>query len=219
MPWPREHKAETRDRILTAAAAAFREEGVEGVSVAEVMARAGLTHGGFYAHFASKDELLAESLDHALRETRDSLARSSGVATATRGDTGGAHAADQLLAVADAYLSPLHRDHPERGCPIAALAPELTRADRSVRRSLASSIRARLDWLAGFLPGRLSRRERERRATAAFACMVGGMLLSRGLDEADGLRVLADCRAFLHEALGSSSTSADEAARRARRRH
>src|SRR5262245_21351607 len=95
MPWPRDHKARTRERIVRAAAAAFRARGVGEVGVHDLMARAGLTHGGFYAHFDSKDALVAAALDAADEETLAFLGQDR----------------PDLAAVVDAYLSPPHAAH------------------------------------------------------------------------------------------------------------
>src|SRR5262245_6763895 len=118
MSWPREHKARTRQKIVEAAAAEFRAGGVAGVRLEDVMARAGLTHGGFYAHFSSKEDLLREALEHASRQTVETLSR----------PLAALRAEDRLPAVIDTYLSPGHVAHPERGCPLAALGSELARS-------------------------------------------------------------------------------------------
>src|SRR5580704_5263897 len=128
MPWPEAHKRETRERIVETAAAAFREGGTA-VGVGDVMTRAGLTHGGFYAHFASKDDLLAAALAHASGET---------IAALDRLDSAASH---DLASAIDAYLSPAHLAHPERGCPIAAIGPELARCPQTVRQVLAKGLR------------------------------------------------------------------------------
>ncbi len=207
MPWAKDHKSETRERILEAAAAAFRAEGVAAVSVADVMARAGLTHGGFYAHFASKEELVAEAVAFAGQSTRADLG----------GDDPDLPTAARLRALVDGYLSPGHRAHPERGCPIAAIAPELSRTGGPARRTLAAGIRRRLDQLRGLLPpGPDAARDRDRKAAAALACMVGGIVLARGLGEKEGQELLEDCRAFLHESLAGTETPRRRSARRRR---
>src|SRR5579864_9566650 len=110
MPWQADHKERTRRRIIEAAAAAFRERGIAGIGIADIMQRAGLTHGGFYAHFKSKDELLAEVQGiMAVRRARTAEA----VAERPRDE--------KLMAVAAAYLTSRHREHPESGCMIAAI--------------------------------------------------------------------------------------------------
>ncbi len=198
MPWPKEHKQETRARILDAAAAEFRARGVSGVGVADVMERAGLTHGGFYSHFSSKDDLLVEALRRAVQQTRETLA----------GSLDSVPAEQRLAAMIDRYLSPEHATHPERGCPVAALAPELSRAGGKARRELARMIRWRLDWLRGPgqpQPGHLT----EEQAKVALACMVGAIVLARGLGGAEGAALLESCRSFLHRALGHAAPPRD----------
>ncbi len=130
MPWPKAHKKETRERVLDAAAAAFRERGIDSVSVGEIMDRAGLTHGGFYAHFKSKDELVAEALAHVSARTGEWLSETRNLKT---------HA--------DKYLSPMHFAHPEKGCAIAALGSELARSTGRVHRTFAANIQTRLELL------------------------------------------------------------------------
>src|SRR5689334_5382173 len=105
MPWSSTHKSATRERILAAAAAAFRAEGVGAIGVGDVMGRAGLTHGGFYAHFQSKEQLVAEALRYASRQTTGAF----DLAAASAGERA-------LQAVIDRYLDPAHLAHPERGC-------------------------------------------------------------------------------------------------------
>jgi TetR/AcrR family transcriptional repressor of nem operon len=101
------------------------------VSVADIMQRAGLTHGGFYAHFPSKDVLVADAVEYACEETISTLGGKAGEAGDARG----------ILDVADAHLSPGHLAHPEQGCPVAALGPELVRTPRRSRRTFAAGSR------------------------------------------------------------------------------
>ena len=187
MPWAKAHKQETREKILDAAAAAFRKGGISEVSVGQVMDDAGLTHGGFYAHFKSKDDLVSESLVRAEAQTRERL--------------GGA---DGLLAQASAYLSKLHFKHPEEGCAIAAVGTELVRSGAPVRRRFATNIQKRLETLRSLVASG-SEERRKRQAAGALACMVGGMIVARGLGETAGEEFLEDCRAFLRDALKSQS--------------
>jgi TetR/AcrR family transcriptional repressor of nem operon len=195
MPWPSEHKRETRERIVEAAAAAFRELGVPAVGVGEVMRRAGLTHGGFYAHFTSKDELLAAAMARASDET---------IAVLDSLDSG---ASTDLASAVDAYLCPAHLTHPERGCPIAALGPELSRGPQNVRQALAKQLRKRLDHLAALVNPRIREEVRQRRADATLACMVGGMIVARGLKPAEREPFLENCRTFMRDALQSAPNS------------
>ena len=196
MPWPKEHKRETRERIVEAAAAAFRRDGTADVGVADVMRGAGLTHGGFYTHFHSKDDLLADAVSHAMADARVNLDRLGGKAP------GG------LLDVTQAYLSAPHLSNPDRGCPIAALGPELARGKKPVRDALAREIRARLGQLDDLLPPDTSPKMRKQQTAGALACMVGGLILARGLKQSERAGFLADCQGFLKEAL----TAPDEPA-------
>jgi TetR/AcrR family transcriptional repressor of nem operon len=191
MPWPRHHKAHTRARILAAAAAAIREKGPDGVAVAEVMDRAGLTHGGFYAHFASKDDLLAQALALTGEASLASLAAAADAASD----------GERLRAVVDAYLSPWHVAHVGEGCPVAALGPEVARGGGRLQRDLARMIRARVEWLRTLLPGTRRGSRRHDDAVGALAGMVGGLVLARALGGDDGRDVLAATRRFLDRAL------------------
>lgn len=188
MPWADDHKERTRERIVEAAAAALRARGVDGVSIAEIMAEAGLTHGGFYAHFGSKEDLLRAALQSASAQTIEMLA----------GAAGPTSAAQRLDAVVDRYLSPMHAAHPERGCPVAALGPELSRASGQVRRDFSRGIERRIAWLESMLPGE---GPGEADATALMACLVGGLVLARAVEPERSSAVLEATRAFVHRAL------------------
>jgi TetR/AcrR family transcriptional repressor of nem operon len=191
MPWSPEHKAHTRERILAAAAAAFRTRGMAAVGVADVMDDAGLTHGAFYAHFASKEALMAAAIEHASGQTTGAFDRTAAAAAVP----------DRLLAVVDRYLNPEHLAHPERGCAVVTLGPEAARGSKTLRRTIATSIKARIDRLRHLMPRSASRRARDQRAVATFACMVGGLMLARALPRTEGEQLLNDCRLFLHEVL------------------
>src|SRR5262249_37363930 len=111
MPWPEEHKSRTREKIVEAASTAFRAGGISCVRVDDVMARAGLSHGGFYAHFDSKEELGCAALERASEQTIEGLSK----------PLADAPDAERLATVIDTYLSPAHVEHPEMGCPLASL--------------------------------------------------------------------------------------------------
>ena len=196
MPWPKEHKRNTRARIVDAAAAEFRQHGIAQVGVAEVMRHAGLTHGGFYAHFDSKEDLLAEAIGYASEQVNSMLD------TSPEDDASARH----LLEVAMTYLSSFHLTHPERACPVATLGPELLRGSQKVRRTLAAEIRRRLKKLHDLTPAQLPPEARRQQAAGTFACMVGGLILARALKESEGRKFLKDCHAFLREALASASS-------------
>jgi TetR/AcrR family transcriptional repressor of nem operon len=118
MRYPAEDTAERHEHILDAASQMFRQSGFDGVSVAAVMKAAGLTHGGFYAHFESKDALAAASVERSLAETLDLVEQAS-------------EAAEPLVTLVTEYLSAQHRDDPASGCTMAALASEISRAERT----------------------------------------------------------------------------------------
>jgi len=131
MRYDTEHKQKTRTKVLQAAAKAIRTDGPHRVAVAGVMADAGLTHGGFYAHFASKDELIAAAIEHMFGEARARVQH----------EMGGRAPAEGLAAYIDFYLSRKHRDARGSGCPMAALASDLPRLDEALREQFAAGVR------------------------------------------------------------------------------
>jgi len=122
-----EQKAKNREAILDTAARVIREKGPSGLGVADVMAGAGLTHGGFYNHFTSREDLTAQALDRAIQQSNDLLAR--------------AVEAKGIDAFLDAYLSQAHLENIAQGCPFAATASEMARQPESVRKAFASGLR------------------------------------------------------------------------------
>jgi TetR/AcrR family transcriptional repressor of nem operon len=163
----REQAAHNRERIVETAARLFREKGFDGIGVADLMKAAGLTHGGFYGHFASKEALLGEAAGRALDGAGEGWQ-----ALMDR------HADDPLGAVVRSYLSTAHRDTPGLGCAVAALGADIARAGPAVREAATARTRAQLDLLAGAAPGG-SGEERRRRAIATYAAMIGAMVLAR----------------------------------------
>jgi len=147
MPWSKDHKTQTRKKIVDAAAASFRAHGAAGVGLADVMHEAGLTHGGFYAHFKSKDDLIAAALK-SVNETR--LSRFDEVAAARAKGSG-------LDLAVDTYLSSRHREHPESGCVIATLGRELARERGSARHQIGENARAWLERFAQNAPAATAR--------------------------------------------------------------
>jgi TetR/AcrR family transcriptional repressor of nem operon len=167
----REKFAENRERILDAASRLFREKGYDGVGVVDIMKAAGLTHGGFYGHFASKDDLIAQASCHAAAgflPIMEALMRRSPDAA--------------LDAVVDNYLSTKHRDHPEAGCVFAALGSDIARQSEAGRAGATAALRRQLDQLAPLMPG-ASAEERGHAAMATFAMLVGTLVLARVSDD------------------------------------
>src|SRR5262249_1065373 len=194
MPWPQDHKSRTRQRIVQAAAAAFRAGGTSNVRVEDVMARAGLTHGRFYSHFRSKDDLLSESLDYASRQTLEKLSK----------PLAGTPAAHRFRTVVDAYLSPGHVAHPELGCPLASLGPEVARGKGRPLRTLAHGLENRIAWMRELLVESQGDGIPESQVLGTLATMIGGVVLARTVPEKDSVVVLNACREFLRRSFDES---------------
>jgi len=173
MRYEKGHKEQTRRRVVEVAAGRFRKHGIESSGVAELMADAGLTHGGFYAHFTSKDALIKTALGTALEATRSDLAEA--VEAAEKG--GG------IEAIVRTYLLPLHRDHPERGCAAAALVGEIARTTRATRTEFTMQTEKLLDLIVAQLPTRLTKTVRRETAMAIYATMIGTLQLARAVTD------------------------------------
>ncbi|WP_426688838.1 TetR/AcrR family transcriptional regulator [Rhodanobacter ginsengiterrae] len=166
-------KQATHERIVETAARAIRRSGYDGTSVADIMKEAGLTHGGFYAHFASREAMLAEAADRAGAEA---------VATSTR-VAAAAPPEQALQGLLRAYLSKEHVDSPEMGCPVAALGSEMPRQAPEVRRAATRRIKEMIDVVARQSPdwGQAGAHEH---ALVMAATMVGALVMARAVDDA-----------------------------------
>jgi TetR/AcrR family transcriptional regulator, transcriptional repressor for nem operon len=167
----REQAARNRERVLKVASRLFRERGFEGVSVAELMRAAGLTHGGFYGQFSSKEDLMAQACEQSLVGSLERWSRPTADAPES-----------PLQAIAAHYLSVDHRDHPGTGCLLAALGTETSRQAAPFRRAVTACVRSLVAALARFVSGRSEAARRER-ALATFASLVGAMVLARAVDD------------------------------------
>jgi len=165
-------KEETRERILRAAARAIRKHGYEGVGVADVMKDAGLTHGGFYAHFESRDALLAAAADQEGVESTEHLTRA--IAAAKPGQ--------ELTALVDAYLSDGHVAAPEQGCAVAAAGSEVPRQEAQVRRAASRRIKDFIGLIERQFPewGKSAAHDK---AMGIAATLVGSVVLARAVDD------------------------------------
>jgi TetR/AcrR family transcriptional repressor of nem operon len=161
----REKAAENRERIVEIASRMFRESGFDGVGVDAIMKGAGLTHGGFYGHFGSKDDLAAEAVTRALER---------GVETQSR--------YTNLSDLVSGYLSERHCADRTNGCAVASLGADIARQGEGVRRGLTTYVRAQLDRLAGLLRTG-TQASRRKRAITTFAGMVGALTLARAVDD------------------------------------
>jgi len=164
----REQAAAHREKILDVAGTLFRERGFDGIGVADIMKQAGLTHGGFYGHFTSKDDLAAEITGRVLGRP-GWLERLTGTPKPS------------FAEVVRAYLSPRHREDAGHGCLLAALGSEVARQPRSVRRAFTDGFRLRVKGLQDLLPGRSAARRQQ--ALAAMAGLVGALVLARAVDD------------------------------------
>jgi TetR/AcrR family transcriptional repressor of nem operon len=160
-------KAASHERIVKAASRRIRRDGVDNVGVAELMKQAGLTHGGFYRHFESRDDLVAEAIAEALAQGSQRVqasAKPSGPSA--------------LAAVVDGYLSRLHRDKPETGCAVAALPTDVARCGARARAAYSRQVRAYLELLTELTPDR-----DPDQAHLILAALVGALLLARAVDD------------------------------------
>ncbi|MEO8207114.1 MAG: TetR/AcrR family transcriptional regulator [Chthoniobacterales bacterium] len=164
MRYGKEHKQATHRKLLKVAATRFRKDGLDSVGVASLMADAGLTHGGFYSHFPSKEALINETLKIEMNER---FLRAVEISK-----TGGIEAFIRY------YLCPEHRDHPESGCPLAAFASEINRHAMATRKAYAKKLQGMLIYIETLLPPSNSEK-----AQAILATLVGGMQLARAVPD------------------------------------
>lgn len=177
-------KEATHERIVAVAARAIRRSGYGGTGVADIMKEAGLTHGGFYAHFDSRDALLAEAGDRAGAESVAVAARLA--AAAPPGQA--------LQAIVQAYLSPQHIEAIETGCPVAALCSEMPRQAPEVRRAATIHIKEMIDLIARQLPD-WGQPQAHEEAMALLCSLIGTTMLARAVDDPNLSRAL--CAAML----------------------
>jgi TetR/AcrR family transcriptional regulator, transcriptional repressor for nem operon len=182
-----EHKIEIHRKIVKDASRRVRTEGLNGAAVGAVMRDTGLTHGGFYKHFGSKDDLLVESLREAFREIEETLVRAGEQAPSGKG----------WKAIVKTYLQPEFCEHPERGCPLAVLAPELARADQGIKPQIVRELVNYKRQMLPFMPGRRLV-DKERAFFAIFSTMIGATEIARILpDPAMRAKVLGTAKDFL----------------------
>jgi TetR/AcrR family transcriptional regulator, transcriptional repressor for nem operon len=160
-------KARTHKRIVAIASKRFREKGLAGFGIAELMKEAGLTVGGFYKHFDSRDELVAEAVSSAFGDWQRRVDSAA---------TGGPSVS--LSELIDDYLSDVHRKNPGTGCAFSALAPEIARSDKRTRALTSQQVQNDLESIVGLLPGK-DRRAARLRAILTFSALVGAMALAR----------------------------------------
>lgn len=191
MPISPERKAETRRRVLKVASREIRSSGPENISVAGVMGKAGLTPGGFYAHFASKDDLIANAVPVMFDDAYKFILEDS------RGEVSPGQAISNFV---ERYLSEEHRDHPERGCPIPTLSGELARFPAS-RAAFASGTK-RITLSIAKLIAQLQPEHSMETASSVLSEVVGALAVSRAVeDKSESAAVLEASRASLRRRL------------------
>jgi TetR/AcrR family transcriptional regulator, transcriptional repressor for nem operon len=184
----RAEKAETHERIVSLASKRFREKGLTGIGIAELMKEAGLTVGGFYKHFGSRDDLVAEALGSAQGPWKRLMdAAASGGPPVTY---------DSLI---DSYLSESHRNDPGRGCAVGALAGDVARSDKRTRALVTKLISERVEWLANSIreTGEEDKRAARSRSIMTYCAVVGAITMARAVSDEKLSREILDTAAQL----------------------
>jgi TetR/AcrR family transcriptional repressor of nem operon len=168
MRYSKEHKLETHARIVKKASVRLREKGAHGIGVADLMKDAGLTHGGFYAHFDSREALVIEAFADAMDR---STARWRKIAEQTPPEK-------RLATIVESYLTTIHRDDPGHGCAVPTLGADIARESPKTRKAFAAKLEQMIDMLAAQIPN-VPRKAARKQAMAAIATMMGTLVLSR----------------------------------------
>jgi TetR/AcrR family transcriptional repressor of nem operon len=168
MRYSREHKLETHARIVKRASVRLREKGAHGIGVADLMKDAGLTHGGFYAHFDSREALVIEAFAHAMDRSTERWRK---IGETTPPDK-------RLAMIVDSYLTPVHRDDPGHGCAIPTLGAEIARESPKTRKAFAAKLDQMIDMMADQISD-VSRKAARKQAMSAIATMMGTLVMAR----------------------------------------
>ena len=168
MRYSKEHKQETHARIVKKASVKLREKGAHGIGVADLMKDAGLTHGGFYAHFDSREALVIEAFNFAMDRANERWRKVAEEVTPEK----------RLATIVDGYLSAVHRDNPGQGCAIPALGAEIARESLKTRKAFSAKLEQMIDMMADQIldvPRKVARKQ----AMATVATMMGTIVMSR----------------------------------------
>jgi len=168
MRYSKEHKQETHARIVRKASVRLREKGAHGIGVADLMKEAGLTHGGFYAHFDSREALVIEAFNYAMDRATERWRK---MAEETPPEK-------RLATIVESYLTTIHRDDPGRGCAVPTLGPEIARESPKTRKAFAAKLEEMIEMMADQVP-ELPRKAARAQAIAALSTMAGALVLSR----------------------------------------
>ena len=207
MRYSKEHKQETHARILKKASVRLREKGAHGIGVADLMKEAGLTHGGFYAHFDSREALVIEAFAYAMDRSTERWRK---VAEETPVDK-------RLATIVENYLTPVHRDDPGNGCAVPALGAEIARESPKTRKAFAAKLEQMIDMMADQVPD-VPRKAARKQAMATLATMIGTLVLSRiaGTGEFSGEILGAGREAVLGRAAAGKKPAVKKSATAAR---
>ena len=168
MRYSREHKLETHARIVKKASVRIREKGAHGIGVADLMKDAGLTHGGFYAHFDSREALVIEAFAYAMDRSTERWRKLAETIPPDK----------RMATIVETYLTPLHRDDPGHGCAVTALGAVIARESPKTRKAFAAKLEQMVDMLAEQIPD-VPRKAARKQALATLSTMVGALVLSR----------------------------------------
>jgi TetR/AcrR family transcriptional repressor of nem operon len=168
MRYSKEHKQETHARIVRKASVRLREKGAHGIGVADLMKEAGLTHGGFYAHFDSREALVIEAFNYAMDRSMEHWRKTAAQIAPDK----------RFSTIVDSYLTALHRDDPGRGCAVPTLGAEIVRESLKTRRAFATKLEEMIDMIADQIPD-VPRKTARKQAAATLATMMGTLVLSR----------------------------------------
>jgi TetR/AcrR family transcriptional regulator, transcriptional repressor for nem operon len=168
MRYSKEHKQETHARIVKRASVRLREKGAHGIGVADLMKEAGLTHGGFYAHFDSREALVIEAFGYAMDRAAEHW----------RNMTADIPPEKRLSTIVDSYVSAAHRDDPGRGCAVPTLGAEIAREGAKTRKAFAAKLDQMIDLVADQIPD-VPRKTARRLAMGTMATMMGALVMSR----------------------------------------
>ena len=168
MRYSKEHKVETHARIVKKASARLREKGAHGIGVADLMKDAGLTHGGFYSHFDSREALVIEAFTHAMDRSIENWRKVAGKKSP----------AQRLEMVVNQYLTPLHRDAPGQGCAVPSLGADIARENPKTRKAFAAKLDEMIGMMAENFPDSGPKTARKQ-AMASLSTMVGALLMAR----------------------------------------
>ena len=168
MRYSREHKLETHARIVKKASVRLREKGAHGIGVADLMKDAGLTHGGFYAHFDSREALVIEAFAYAMDRSTERWRKLAETIPPEK----------RMATIVETYLTPLHRDDPGHGCAVTALGAEIARESPKTRKAFAVKLEQMVDMLAEQILD-VPRKTARKQALATLSTMVGALVLAR----------------------------------------